>query len=63
MTETITITWGGESYTLTLDLAGNATIESKRIRRHGTFCGELLHDFLGRNFVDPRILTALEAEL
>ncbi len=55
--------WGGETYNLTIDLDGTATITNLRVRRQGTYCGEMLHDFVGRNFIPEQVLRLLEKAL
>tara|TARA_Y100001938_G_C7909852_1_gene339044 strand:+ start:302 stop:496 length:195 start_codon:yes stop_codon:yes gene_type:complete len=57
------IQWGGDTWELAIDYNSDATITSTRFERHGTFCGELLHDFVGRNYVPAAVLTLLLEEL
>jgi len=57
------IRWGGDTWEIAIDYNNDAIITSRRFKRHGTFCGELLHDFVGRNFVPEAVLTLLEQEL
>ena len=55
--------WGGETWELAIDYNNDATITSRRFERHGTFCGEMLHDFVGRNHVPEQVLGLLEKAL
>ena len=50
------IQWGGDTWEVAIALDNSATITSSRFQRQGTFCGELLHDFTGRNFVPEQVL-------
>jgi len=58
-----TIEHEGRSWELVIGLDDSATITVGRVERYGTFCGELLHDFVGRNYVPEAVLTLLLEEL
>ena len=53
------IQWGGDTWEVAIALDNSATITSSRFQRQGTFCGDLLHDFTGRNFVPEQVLGLL----
>lgn len=58
-----TCQWGGDTWKVAIALDNSATITSRRFKRHGTYCGELLHDFTGRNHVPEQVLDLLEKAL
>ena len=57
------IQWGGDTWEIAIDYNNDATITSTRFERHGTFCGALLHAFVGRNHVPEQFLGLLEEAL
>ncbi len=59
-----TCQWGGDAWIVVIAPDNSATITSRRgTRWHGTYCGELLHDFTGRNHVPEQVLGLLEQAL
>lgn len=53
------IEYNGQTWEVAIDYGNNATITRGRSSWEGTFCGELLHDFVGRNHVPEQVLVLL----
>ena len=61
---TASINLGGDTWEVEVYYNGDATITFRGgVGCHGTYCGEMLHDFIGPNHVPEQVLSLLEEEL